>query len=505
MVGLERDSVVPLHRQLYEGLRGEILSGRLPAGSRLPSVRSLVHEFGISRNTVTGALSQLSAEGYLEARVGSGTFVARSMPDDLLRAGGRSKGRGGRTPMPNPSRRDPENDPQEQRLLSRRGSLLAITPVGATVRSAGQPAPFAAFAPAVPDVGAFPHQTWGRIAGRMWRRPPEDLLRYGAPAGYRPLREAVAEYLRASRAVDCSWERVIVVSGSQQALDLCARLLLDPGDEAWIEDPCYLGARAALLANGARIVPVPVDGEGLDVSAGEAKAPGARLACVTPSHQYPSGATMSVGRRLALLEWSSRVGAWILEDDYDGEFRYSGRPLPSLQGLDENGRVLYLGTFSKSLFPALRLGYVVVPEVLMDAFANAKALADRHAPAVEQAILAEFIAEGHFGRHLRKTRKLYAERQAALVEAAAGELAGLLEVRASDAGLHLVGRLGGKADDELASQQAARMGIRAPSLSAHRLAESGYPGLVLGYAAFEEQVIRRGVGRLAEALRETKR
>lgn len=501
MVGLNRGSAVPLHRQLYEGLRGEILSGRLPAGSRLPSVRRLVREFGISRNTVTGALSQLSAEGYLEARVGSGTYVARSMPDELLRAGRRSKSFDGRAPRLGLSRRPREGS--RERPLSRRGALLAATSVGATVRSAGPPAPFAAFAPAVPDVGAFPHRTWGRIAGRLWRRPPQSLLRYGDPAGYRPLREAIAEHLRASRAVDCSWERVVVVSGSQQALDLCARLLLDPGDEVWIEDPCYLGARAALSANGARTVPVPVDGEGLDVSAGEEKASGARLACVTPSHQYPSGATMSVGRRLALLEWSSRAGAWVLEDDYDGEFRYSGRPLPSLQGLDEEGRVLYLGTFSKSLFPALRLGYLVVPEDLVDAFANAKALSDRHTPAVEQAILAEFMAEAHFGRHLRRARKLYAERQAVLVEAAEKELAGLLEVRASDAGLHLVGHLGEQADDELASRRAAGVRIRAPSLSAHRLSAAGPPGLVLGYAAFEEQIIRRGVRRLAEVLRET--
>jgi GntR family transcriptional regulator / MocR family aminotransferase len=317
--------------------------------------------------------------------------VARSMPDELLRAGKLSKRLDRQMPMPGPSRRRPEKNPQE-RLLSRRGSLLATTSVGATVRSTEPSVPFAAFAPAVPDVGMFPHRTWGRIAGKLWRRPPENLLRYGAPAGYRPLREAIAEHLRASRAVDCSWERVIVVSGSQQALDLCARLLLDPGDEVWIEDPCYLGTRAALSANGARTIPVPVDGEGLDVSAGEEKASDARLACVTPSHQYPSGVTMSVGRRLALLEWSSRVGAWVLEDDYDGEFRYSGRPLPSLQGLAEKGRILYLGTFSKSLFPALRLGYLVVPENLVDAFVNAKALSDRHTPAVEQAILAEFIA-----------------------------------------------------------------------------------------------------------------
>lgn len=499
MVGLNRDSSVPLHRQLYEGLRGGILTGKLPAGSRLPSVRSLVRELGVSRNTVTGALSQLSAEGYLEARVGSGTYVARSIPDRLLRAGDSPESVEGGTVGSSLTHEKVEEDTGKH-LLSRRGSLLATTPVD-TVRRTGPSVSFGPFAPAVPDVGVFPHRTWASIAGRLWRRPPRSLLRYGDPAGYRPLREAIAAYLRASRAVNCSWERVIVVSGSQQALDLCARLLLDPDDEVWLEDPCYLGARAALSANGARSVPVPVDGEGLDVSAGGERAPDARMACVTPSHQYPSGVTMSVGRRLALLEWSSRGGAWILEDDYDGEFRYSGRPLPSLQGLDKTGRVLYLGTFSKSLFPALRLGYLVVPENLVDAFSNAKALCDRQTPAVEQAILAEFIAVGHFGRHLRRARKLYAERQAALVEAAKEELAGLLEVRASDAGLHLVGFLGEGVDDERATRRAAAAGVRAPSLSAHRISEAGPPGLVLGYAAFEEPAIRHGVRRLASALR----
>jgi GntR family transcriptional regulator/MocR family aminotransferase len=316
---------------------------------------------------------------------------------------------------------------------------------------------------------------------------------------------AIAEHLRAYRAVRCTWEQVIVVSGSQGALDLCARLLLDEGDEAWIEDPCYLGARGALSANGARLVPVPVDEEGLNVAAGEALAPDARLACVAPSHQYPTGATMGLGRRLALLGWASRAGAWVVEDDYDGEFRYSGRPLSSLQGLDGSaeGRVIYVGTFSKVLSPALRIGYAVVPPALVDAFENARALADRHPPVPEQAVLAEFVAEGHFARHLRRMRRLYAERQRALVDAAEGMLDGLLEVRPSGAGLHLVGRLPDGADDAGVSGRLAACGVEAPPLSAHRLSAAGAPGLVLGYAAFDGAAIRGGVECLAGVLRKS--
>lgn len=275
------------------------------------------------------------------------------------------------------------------------------------------------------------------------------------------------------------------------------------GDEAWIEDPCYLGARAALSANGARLVPVPVDGEGLDVASGEKASPDARLACVTPSHQYPTGATMSLPRRLALLRWASLTGAWVVEDDYDGEFRYSGRPLSSLQGLDGSaeGRVIYVGTFSKVLSPALRIGYLVVPPNLADAFEEARALADRHPPVPGQAVLAEFIAQGHFARHLRRTRRLYGERQRALVEAAGAELNGLLEVRPSGAGLHIVGRLPEGADDTKVSGRLAADGVEAPSLSAHRLSAPGAPGLVLGYAAFDLAAIRDGVGHLAGSLR----
>jgi GntR family transcriptional regulator/MocR family aminotransferase len=492
-VEMDRSSAVPLYRQLYGGLREEILAGTLPAGSRLPSVRALVRELKVSRNTVEGALAQLSAEGYLETRVGSGTYVSGALPDDALRAGSARGAARGRVSLAG-------GGPGGRAGLSPRGARLAGTPVSASGRRrASAPRPFR---PAAPAIDEFPLGVWRRLAGEFWRRPPRGSLGYGEPAGYRPLRMAIAEHLRAYRAVRCSWEQVIVVSGSQQALDLCARLLLDEGDEAWIEDPCYLGARAALSANGAHLVPVPVDDEGIDVACGEALSPHARLACVTPSHQYPTGATMSLSRRLALLGWAARSGAWVLEDDYDGEFRYSGCPLSSLQGLDDEGRVIYAGTFSKVLSPALRIGYAVVPPGLADAFKDARALADRHPPVPEQAVLAEFVAEGHFARHLRRMRRLYAERQQALVDAAEDVLDGLLDVRPSGAGLHLVGRLSDGADDAEVSGRLAAAGVEAPPLSAHRFSASGTPGLVLGYAAFDETAIRDGVERLAGTLRE---
>jgi len=310
------------------------------------------------------------------------------------------------------------------------------------------------------------------------------LLGYGEPAGHRPLRQAIAAYLGAARAVRCSWEQIVVVSGSQQALDLAARVLLDPGDEAWVEDPGYAGARAALAGSGARVVPVQVDEEGLDVAAGETAAPGARLACVTPSHQYPSGVTMSLERRLALLEWADRAGAWVVEDDYDSEYRYSGRPLEALQGLDPSGDVVYVGTFSKVLSPGLRLGYLLAPPDLTGAFVAAREFTDRHPPQVEQAVLADFMAEGHFGRHVRRMRSLYAERRAALLESAERELAGLLDVVPAEAGMHLVGLLPEGEDDREASRRAAAAGVEAPPLSAFSQAPSRAGGLVLGYAAF---------------------
>jgi GntR family transcriptional regulator/MocR family aminotransferase len=481
-LGVDRRTGVPLHRQLYDGLRHAILAGRLRTGARLPSTRTLAGDLGVSRNTVLAAFGQLLAEGYLEGRVGAGTTVAQTLPEALLRA--RPEARGSLAPGVRPR-------------LSRRG--LAI--VG-TRPAPGRGAPVARpFRPGLPGIDAFPFEVWTRLVARRWRRVPRQLLDYGDPAGFGPLRDAVAAYLRESRAVRGEAEQVIVVSGAQQAVDLAARVLLDPGDAAWVEDPGYPGARGALAAAGARIVPVPVDAEGLDVTAGAARAPDARLVHVTPSHQYPLGVTMSLARRLALLEWASRSGAWVLEDDYDSEYRYAGRPLAALQGLDTAGRVIYAGTFSKVLFPALRLGYLVVPPDLADAFLAARALADRHPPSVTQAALADFIEGGHFARHIRRTRALYAERQAALVRAASRVLEGVLSVRPAESGMHLVGWLPGGVDDRAAAEAALRHGLEAPPLSAYRVRPRPEGGLVLGYSAFAPRDLEAGAERLAAALR----
>ncbi len=481
ILGLEDSSPVPLYVQLYEGLREAILGGRLRAGVRLPSTRGLSAELGVSRNTVMNAYDQLQSEGYLEGRVGYGTCVSSSLPDDLLQVRAReADGPGSRS----------------GRGLSRRGSMLSGTPP--TV-SDYQDRP-RAFQPGLPALEEFPSRTWRNLYNKVWRRPARELLGYGDPAGYRPLREAISDHLCTARAVRCSWEQVIVVNGSQQALDLSARLLLDPGDAAWMENPGYPGARAALTGAGAQLVPVPVDSHGLDVSSGEATPPEARLAYVTPSHQYPLGATMSLRRRLDLLDWAKRSDAWILEDDYDSEFRYSGRPFEALQGLDTEGRVVYVGTFSKVLFPALRIGYLVVPKDLVDAFAAVRELSDLHSPSIDQAVLANFITDGHFVRHVRRMRALYAARQEALLEAAAQDLAGILEVRPAESGLHLVGRMTEDANDREASRLAADHGVEAIPLSWYADGPSRDRGLMLGYAAVSEAEIWGATNRLATAL-----
>jgi GntR family transcriptional regulator/MocR family aminotransferase len=479
---LDRAAAAPLQEQLSEALRAAVLSGRLKSGTRLPPTRQFAADLGISRNTVAGAFDRLLAEGYLEARVGDGTYVARALPDDLIRAR--------RPPAPAGGADRAASD------LSQRGSLLVAHPPSAA-RPGDCPAP-RAFRAVLPALDAFPRRAWGRLVERHLRRPDPALLGYGDPAGYRPLREAIAAYLGVTRGARCEPDQVIVVGGSQQALDLAARLLLDPGDAAAIEDPGYPGARAALRAAGADLRPVPVDAEGIVVGTALA---GARLVYTTPSHQFPLGATMSLARRLALLDWAARDGAWILEDDYDGEYRYDGRPLPALQGLDGGGRVIYLGTFSKVLFPGLRLGYLVVPPALADAFAAARALADRGSPQLEQAALADFIAEGHFARHIRRTRLLYLERQRALVAAARRELAGLLEVRPAAAGMHLVGRLPADADDRAVWRRAAAHGVACLPLATCALAATPFPGLVLGYAAPDIAEIEAGVALLRAALR----
>ncbi len=479
---LDEADGVPLYQQLYDRLRGAILGGSLLPGTRLPSTRRLGADLGIARNTVLNAYEQLHAEGYLDGEVGSGTYVSRALPEHLLHA-----------PPSLPRKIGPAG---KRPALSRRGMVLASAP--GIAGGPGQEGPFRQGRPAL---DAFPFDVWTRLIGRRWRSRPACLLGYGDPAGYRPLREAIAAYLGTSRGVRCGPDQVVIVAGSQMALDLSARVLLDPGDTAWVEDPGYLGARGALLGAGIRLVPVPVDAEGLDVAAGVARDSGVRLAYVTPSFQYPLGVTMSIARRLALLEWAARAGAWILEDDYDSEYRYADRPLAALQGLDPHGRVIYLGTFSKVLFPSLRLGYLVVPPDLVDAFVRARALMDAHAPTLPQAVVADFNREGHFARHLRRMRSLYAERQEVLVQAAARDLGGLLTVLPAKAGMHLLGWLPEGVKDRTASERAEAAGVVAHPLSEFALGPAPRPGLLLGYTALTPRQIREGVKRLAAALK----
>ncbi len=479
-LALDSSSGSSMYRQLYDKLRTAILEGRLRAGAKLPSTRSLAEELAIARNTVMSAYEQLLAEGYLEGKTGSGTYVARTLPEAVLTI---------------PAAR--QAAPRNRNLfhLSCRGQTLATNRLG--IRYMDPPRPFR---PGVPAIDHFPFDLWSRLLAKYWRREPAGLLPYTDPAGYQPLREAVAEYVTAARAVRCDAEQIIVVSGAQQALDLATRLLLDPEDEVWMEDPGYNGARAVFLAAGVKPVGVPIDDSGLDVTMGEKLSPRARLAYVTPSHQYPTGVVMTLSRRLDLLRWAERKRSWILEDDYDSEYRYASRPVASLQGLDKSGAVIYCGTFSKVLFPSLRLGYIVVPASLVDAFRGAKAVVDRHCPTVEQAVLAEFIAEGHLARHIRRMRMLYLERKDMLMENLRRELGGAVEVRSHDAGMHVVGWLQKGMRDSVVSRRALELGVEAPALTSYREKPGGRGGLVLGYAAYSEPQLRNAVRTLTTAI-----
>jgi GntR family transcriptional regulator / MocR family aminotransferase len=491
LVPLHVQGATPLYRQLYDGLRGAILHGQVQAGTRLPSTRALAQALQISRTTVLIAYQQLLAEGYLEGKWGSGTYIAHTLPEDLFATQTREA--------------HPAVETHSDRRLA--SSAVLLTQTTQALASVLMPAAdeHPAFVLGLPAVDAFPFSIWRRLLVRRYQRSASRLFRYQPPIGYQPLREAIAAYLGMTRGVRCTFEQVIVVVGSQQGLDLTARVLLRPGDSVWVENPGYLGARLAFLGAGAKLIPVPVDHEGLDIEAGLRRYGDAHLAYITPSHQFPLGAKMSLARRFALLDWANRVGSWIVEDDYDSEYRYVDRPLAALQGIDTTDRVLYLGTFSKSLFPALRLGYLVVPPDLVDHFVAARLCSDTHSAALEQAVLADFISEGHFSRHLRRMRTLYAERQTILLEAAQQEeLAEVLEIIPDETGMHVVGWLPPGADDaEIARQAAIRYGLHCSPLSLFSLEPLPRAGLVLGYAAAGEPEIRTGVRQLASVIRST--
>ena len=428
---------------------------------------------------------QLTAEGYLESSVGSGTYVTGALPQPMLSC---AKSEDRRQAMPVIAASRPEQLPAAvERLHASHRFFPAVKALP--------------FRHGLPALDAFPLKLWTQLAGKATSQLCQpNLLGYGDPKGYRPLREAIAWYLGTSRAVRCEADQVVIVAGSQQAIYLAALVLLDKDDSVWIEDPGYLGARGAFQIAGARLIPVPVDEQGLRVSEGVKLDPNARLVYATPSNQYPMTVTMSLSRRLELLEWAQSSGSWIIEDDYDSEFRYNSRPIASLQGLDKYGRVIYLGTFSKLLAPTLRIGYFVLPPELVDVFSAASSLISRHPPSLEQVVLTDFIEQGHLARHIRRMRTLYMERQADFLEAARDELGGLLEITAPEAGTHVVAKLPRGVDARVAARSAELHGVETRPLANYFLNGSGPSGLILGYGAFDKRQTRAGMKKLARAL-----
>jgi GntR family transcriptional regulator/MocR family aminotransferase len=472
-----------LYQALYDHLRAAIFSGELKGGMKLPSTRALAEELNISRNTVLNAYRQLLAEGYLEAREGSGTFVAGVLPETLLMAA--------RHDTPGTARPQPVEAAQPVFAEHAKMQMAVSQPP-----SGGKPPrPFLAEAPAL---DAFPYQLWTRLIVRQARRMPISAFRYQDSAGYRPLREAIAAQVTVSRQVHCALEQVMIVPGSQGALDLAARVLVNDGDPVWMEDPGYPGARGAFAGVGAQVTPIPIDQEGLMVEAGIERAPQARLVYITPSHQFPLGMTMSFSRRLALLDWAGNANAYILEDDYDSEFRFAERPLATLQGLDRADRVIYIGTFSKVLFPSIRIGYLILPPGLVEAFLKVRRLIDIHSPMLEQAVLADFISEGHYLRHLRRMRTLYAERREALL-AAMRDLP--LNIHAPEAGMHCVGWLPQGVDDRSVARRASEFELDLTPISTFCIQTLARKGILLGYGAYSLQEINDGARRLGALLR----
>jgi GntR family transcriptional regulator/MocR family aminotransferase len=474
LLPVDRGSGVPLHRQIYDGLRRAILGGMLRAGQRVPSTRALALELEVSRFPVLAAYEQLLHEGYLEGRVGSGTFV-RAAPVDTP-GPARAAPAGPRAGPPHPHGDGDGDGDAEGGLRPFRVSL--------------------------PALDQFPRALWARLVGRHAHRLSPAHMSYGDPAGLAPLRAAIAEHLRTARAVRCEAEQVLVVPGSQAALRLCASVLLGRGDVVAMEEPGYAGARAALCASGADFAPVRVDAEGMDVAALHALGARVRAACVTPSHQYPLGVSMSAARRLALLEWAAGRGAWLIEDDYDSEYRYVSRPLGSLQGMDAAGRVVYVGTFSKVLFPAVRVGYLVVPPALWDAFVAAREALDLFSPTLYQLVLADFLGEGHFARHIRRMRAVYLRRRLALLDGLARHCGGVLAVHNADAGLHVATLLPDGVDDVEVVRRMAARGLAATALSTCYAGGTRRAGLLLGFGGSGEGAIEAATRTLGEVLRD---
>ncbi|HUR94410.1 MAG TPA: PLP-dependent aminotransferase family protein [Gemmatimonadales bacterium] len=473
-----RPAGMPAAHWLCSALRAEILEGRLCPGARLPATRDLAKQYDFSRGTVVSAFEQLKSEGYLEGSVGSGTYVNQVLPDDLLQVGRQGVVR-------------PAAERSRPRRLSDFGRRARLFPTDPS-------RPTRAFRADQPALDLFPTTLWAQLAARRLRRATTQLLSGSSPMGHRPLQEAVADYLRTSRGVTCTPDQVAIVSGVQEALHLVARLLLNPGDQVCMENPGYIGAALAFDALGAKVIGVAVDGEGMEVPS--ARLRDVRLVFVTPGHQSPLGISMSLPRRLALLEWARKSGALIFEDDYDSEYRYAGRPLPALQGLDRHAQVLFAGSFSKVLFSSIRLAYLVVPPDLIDAVTATQSITTRYAPHLDQAVLCDFIVEGHFGRHVRRMREIYAERRSVLLESARQRLSGLFEIVGVEAGLQTAGWLCRGIDAVAAAKAAAQRDVDVVPLSRYSRGPMAREGLQLGFAAVDPEEIRRGVRELAIAL-----
>ena len=470
--------------QMAAQLRAATMNGTLRPGDRLPSIRDLAARLKVARATVDTAYAQLVAEGYLETRIGSGTRIAAQLPQETLSVASRTA------------------NPRKSSVSSARPlPAQALRLAGATQMQSPQRQQ--ALAVGVPTEELSPGKAWTRIATRLARTPWKDAG-YAAPHGHAPLRAQVADYVRRMRGIRCEPDQVLITAGTQQGLYLCSRVLFSAGDAVWMENPCYQPLMAVAHDAGLRPVPVPVDAKGLDVEAGVALAPRAAGAFVTPSHQFPLGMVMSMERRLALLNWARASGGWIVEDDYDSELRYAGRPFPALLGLEGAGdAVVYLGTFSKMLFPGLRLGYMIAPPALIPAFAGARLLIDRQSASSEQLLLAEFMAGGHYEAHIRRIKFIFAARRRVLLDSCREHLSAYGEMVEGDQGMHAVFQLHEGSDDVALGQRLRSAGIEARPLSPYYNGGEVRRGLILGFGSFQPGTIRTAVEGIRKVLAES--